>query len=241
MVQLKVTGNIADFDMIWQNPGSTPRDKIRPEPSHFEFAETGTYTPILIELDYTNNPLEIGVFVDDSCVGAESVMESDTVIILRAYLNGSNLDSVIFQDWDGTKSAGRIIKDYTVYNPNTGIYENRALMSNTDEEMPRVSFRKRSEEQENGLVDHKIGIWPNPADSILNFSFACEDEVDVKITLLDIRGKQLKLLLNDRFTEGFYRRSVDLGSKLTNPLNSGVYLVKFNIGGLFEVKKLVIK
>ncbi len=240
MVQLKVTGNIADFDMIWQNPGSTPRDKIRPEPSHFEFAETGTYTPILIELDYTNNPLEIGAFVDDSCMGAESVMESDTVIILRAYLNGSNLDSVVFQDWDGTKSAGRIIKNYTVYNPNTGIYENRALMSNTDEEMPRVSFRKKNKEKENGLVDHKIGIWPNPTANVLNYSFACEDKTDVKVALLDVSGRQLKLLLNQRFTKGFYQRTAILSRSIAGHLAPSVYFVRFDIGGYIETKKLVI-
>ncbi len=240
MIIVQVMGDVANFDMTWQNPGLLPRDKIRPEPSYFEFAETGTYTPILIELNYTSNPLEIGAFVDDSCMGAESVMESDTVIILRAYLNGGSPDSVVFQDWNGTKSAGRIIKDYTVYNPNTGIYENRALMSNTGEEMPRVSFRKRDKEQQNGTIDHKVGIWPNPAHNTLNYSFACQEGTDVEITLLDISGKQLILMVNNRFAEGFYRRSAKLGNNLANPLNPGVYLVKFDIGGFIEVKKLVI-
>ncbi|NOY50545.1 MAG: T9SS type A sorting domain-containing protein [Chlorobi bacterium] len=240
MVILNVVGNIADFDMAWQNPGSVPRDKIRPEPSHFEFAEAGTYTPIMIELGYTVNPLEIGAFVNDSCMGAESVMESDTVIILRAYLNGGNPDSVVFQDWDGTKSAGRKIKSYAVYDPSTGIYENRALWGNTHEEMPRVSFKKRDKEKKGGLMDHKIDIWPNPASHALNYSFACDDGTDVRVTLLDVRGRQLKLLLDQRLTKGYYSQTATLDRRTGGVLAPGLYFVRFDIGGFIDTKKLVI-
>ena len=75
---------------------------------------------------------------------------------------------------------------------------------------------------------------------MLNYSFACEGKTDVRVMLLDVRGRQIKLLMDQSFTEGFYRNTAVLDNSPSKLLTPGVYFVRFDIGGYIETKKLVI-
>jgi hypothetical protein len=243
MVQL-LSRTDNDYDFQWQNTGANPREKIRPEPDHFQFAATSSYTPIIIELNYQNNPLEIGAFVNDSCVGAESVMTQDSVIILRAYLNGASPDSIVFADWFGTKSSeNNFIKEYYVFNDLTKNYEKRPLYSNSAKGRTKVSFKDKGFLKDDGrstlITDLKI--WPNPVSDRLAYSFALSKKSSLAADIYSINGRLLTNVLDREIDAGYCSGIIELKGNKGKKLSPGVYLMVFAANGCKTVKKLIVK
>ena len=236
--------SLSGYDLLqWQNPGNMPREKMRPEPEHFSYSETPGYTPIVIELDYTTNPDEIGAFVNNTCRGATTLLSEDSVVYMRAYLGGFDPDSLVFQDWTRTKSSGKnIIKEYRVFNKHTGIYEKRAIKGNPGNEIVRISFRKDAvkEDVEKDIASN-IGIWPNPAGNILNYSFEVGSKTDYSIKFLDISGRELGEMKRGKTITGYNNGTIHLIGSSGIKLKPGIYFVKFEIGIYYEVKKLIVK
>lgn len=226
----------------WQNPGNFPREKMRPDPEHFSYSETPAYTPIVIELDYTSNPDEIGAFVNDTCRGATTVLSEDSVVYMRAYLDGLNSDSLAFQDYTKTKSSGKNnTKEYRVYNKHTGIYEKRAIIRNPGNNIVRISFRKDAvKEDEEKDIASNIGIWPNPAANILNYSFEVGVETKYSIRFLDISGRQVGETEKGKTINGYNSGMLQLIDSSGMRLKPGIYFVSFEIGNAINIKKLVI-
>ena len=231
------------YDLIqWQNTGNVPRDKTRPEAEYFTCSETPDYTPMTIELDYDSNPLELGAFVNDICVGAVALMPEDTVVFMRAYLDGASPDSVVFQDWYGNKSSGKnIIREYSVLNKRTGIYERRAIKGNPGNNIIRVSFKK-GEPVKNAdeMQATNIEIWPNPASASVKFSFSTNGENAFSIKLLDISGRDIGLLAKGKTNKGHNSGRLVLNNVTGNSLKPGIYFLKIEIGNTINIKKLVI-
>lgn len=243
MVQL-LSRTYTDYQFTWQNPGKNPREKIRPEPDHFQYNETAAYTPIIIELNYTNNPLEIGAFVNDSCVGAEALMPEDSTIILKAYLNGASPDSIVFADWFGTKSSEKnIIKKYYVFNEASKLYERKSLYSNTTKGRIKVSFKDKSaDENKNtlGLISN-IGIWPNPVKEKVNFSFDLIEKSNVKVEIYGINGKLMSNTINQDYNPGLNSGSINLIDNNGKKLSPGIYMIVFDANGFKTTNKLIIQ
>lgn len=243
MLQLQLIGNIADFNMQWQNPGSVIRDKIRPETEYFQFAETGNYTPIMIELDPASIPLEIGAFINNICIGAEAVMPQDSVIILKAYLEGTSPDSIVFQYWYGTKSSNsNTIKDYLVFNKQRGRYEKKALMSNNAFDLVRVSFGKKNINNKTNINDIvNLKIWPNPAHDKLNYNFYLQKDGSINISIYSINGKKISNLQNKHFLKGNINAEISLKTSWGEEIPKGVYFIKFTTDNFSMTRKLIIK
>ncbi|NOY51799.1 MAG: T9SS type A sorting domain-containing protein [Chlorobi bacterium] len=243
MVQL-LSRTDSDYEFQWQNSGANPREKIRPEPSHFQFNETAAYTPIIIELDYTDNPLEIGAFVNDSCVGAEAVMAGDSLIILRAFLEGASPDSIVFADWFGTKSSGNnFIKGYYVFNESTKTYEKRPLYPSSVKGRAKVSFKDKGfqndGERPTSLSDLKI--WPNPVSDRFAYSFVLSKKSNMSADLYSINGKLLANVLDREYNAGYCSGAIGLKDNKGEGLSPGVYLIVFSANGCKTVKKLIVK
>ncbi len=77
--------------------------------------------------------------------------------------------------------------------------------------------------------------YPNPFNSSCKFRFQLAKEGDVRITVYDVRGRELQTVVNERLAAGIYERMID-GSMRT----SGIYYYSMETDGVRETKKMVI-
>ncbi len=80
-------------------------------------------------------------------------------------------------------------------------------------------------------------VTPNPAVNDFRIGFALPREAPVRITLLDLQGREVATLAEARFPAG--RNSVAC-NRARGPLHSGVYFVRLEALGASLVRRLVL-
>ena len=79
------------------------------------------------------------------------------------------------------------------------------------------------------------GIYPNPAENLANVTFSLENNQNVNVSLVNMMGQTIQS--NDV--------QAQTGSNVvmldTENVQAGIYLVKVNVGGSQQVKRLIIK
>lgn len=78
-------------------------------------------------------------------------------------------------------------------------------------------------------------IYPNPFNPFTNIRFALSDNAQVKLTVYDISGQEVAVLLDSWMSAGEYETEFD-GSNLA----SGVYFCKLSANGIESVKKMML-
>lgn len=95
-----------------------------------------------------------------------------------------------------------------------------------------------NEEKKFPVDDYSIGQnYPNPFNPSTNISFAVEQTGNVTITLYDVTGKQVALLVNGMYEAGTHSLTVNAADY---NLGSGIYFYKMQAGSFISVKKLVL-
>jgi len=240
MIKVTPFGDYSNFQWNWS--GNPPNSQGRPELEYYTYEEEADYETFVIVLDTTeNNPTEIGAFVNDTCVGACSVTELDTVVVLSAYINQQPGDSVVFEKYyAGTKMGNVAVDDYFVKNNKKDHYEKRAVQTGEKQEAFIISFNKKTAAPSGLDNDIDFKVYPNPAHNILNYSFTLEEESFVKISIFDIKGKFIVELLNGTFNVGSTSSKINLNDFNGNKFKPGIYFVKARMGNSISTKKLVV-
>ncbi len=87
------------------------------------------------------------------------------------------------------------------------------------------------------LVDGKIAVFPNPVIDNLNLSFNLTQNQLVKAGIYNLNGQLVKPLMDEELTWGEHDRNFNVASEMS----TGIYLVKFNVGGSDYFKKIVVE
>ncbi|RLD54063.1 MAG: hypothetical protein DRJ05_15360, partial [Bacteroidetes bacterium] len=241
MVIVHPNKGIDEFSWISSGDGGGENTTSRPEPTYFTYEETADYKPLIIELDSTENPEEIGAFVGENCVGACSVIAEDTAVILLAYLDGLPADSVVFQEYSSTKSSSdQIIDSYLVLDEIKGLFKKRSISTKEGNGKVFISF-KETKPMDVKNIGLSFNIWPNPASTILNCLVELEQAKQVTIQLMDITGKPVAYFMNEQIAAGNHHFQFELKDSSGNPLKPGIYLVQCKIDVRLETKKLIVK
>lgn len=80
--------------------------------------------------------------------------------------------------------------------------------------------------------------YPNPFNSSTNIIFSLPQKSNVKVTLYDTYGREVKKIENKEYESGYYNILIN-----ANNLSSGVYFCKFEINGpkkIIDTKKIVL-
>lgn len=87
----------------------------------------------------------------------------------------------------------------------------------------------------NTLNENSFHCFPNPVSNSLNLQFSVHnDETKVEIQLIDIAGKLIKQLVNDKFQIGHYHKNIDIST-----LQNGYYIIKTKMGNELITKSIV--
>jgi len=77
--------------------------------------------------------------------------------------------------------------------------------------------------------------YPNPFNPTTTIRFALPRPSSVKLTLFDILGREVAILVDEKFQPGEYNVVLDAKS-----LTSGVYVYRIDAEGFSDIKKLMI-
>jgi len=77
--------------------------------------------------------------------------------------------------------------------------------------------------------------YPNPFNPTTNIKFSVAKSSDVKLVVLDVLGREIQTLVNEKIQQGTHEATFD-GSML----NSGVYFYKLTANGYSETKKMLL-
>ena len=80
-----------------------------------------------------------------------------------------------------------------------------------------------------------IQVYPNPASREVFISYHLPTASMVKISIVDILGKEVKRIMNGRQSLGEYQYTID-----TSGLGNSTYFIRAEMNGIYTMKKLVI-
>lgn len=89
--------------------------------------------------------------------------------------------------------------------------------------------------EESTLDASSISISPNPFNSSFNLNFNTNNHERVKITLLNVVGAELEVLMNEEVAAGDH----SIKTKEMINLPAGAYFVQFQVGSAIETKKII--
>lgn len=215
--------------------GGTASDGIldEPEPEYFSFTEEPDYTPIVIDLDTTENPQEIGAFINDTCIGACVVMPDDTVAGIQGYI-GDLSGEITFEEYHGsTRSTPAKISSYMVYEPDPGVKTFRTIHTSEKKKFYHVSFKN----PETSALDYApiaFTIHPNPCSSGCGFDYSLPFPSEVLIEIFDVTGRKIREVQMGNQPAGSFQYH------LQGELEIGVFFIRLTACGSATTQKLVI-
>jgi hypothetical protein len=241
MVILKTISRIGtSLSFPWQRFGNPPVKEIKRETDYFSFKEQEDYTPYFIELDTTELPLELAAFVEDSCVGATTVLPGDTLVLVPGYTEGLSGD-ITFEQYFGPLKSQQIRNvDYFVYNDRSGRKERRTLHSSEKLGFYLISFRDGDGEISFNTRNAWIRCMPNPMKDICELQFYTPKNESVDISLYDIFGRKLKTIHEGYSNEGTTLIRTALKDSCGNHLAGGIYYLVLRAGGYKAETKVVL-
>jgi len=205
------------------------------ETENFTFEEQTSYTGIIIELDSTENPLEIGAFVNDTCIGASVVNPDDSLCHLQAYTEGTS-GEITFQEYYGPNKSDAVErKEYLVLNQKTFIREKRALDARENYPIQFVSFKSGKQTVE---IEYEafMNCYPNPFNRSCNIEIVNPNEGQLRLEVIDIYGKVVHSLFNGNKEPGAYNFNWTLDNK---GIPDGIYFIRMQTEQNVITKKVV--
>jgi len=226
-----------DVTFQWGGASSGGNHEL-PKSDYYSYTEEPDYTPIFIELDTSDHPLEIGAFIADSCIGAAVVEELDSMVMIRGYMPDDSSGIVTFEKYYGAeKSASDRIDEYYVLNNTTNVREKRAINSRENKKYYLVSFKNEinSISWINPLI---LDLNPNPCPGSCKIDYFIPWESDVTFEVFDVYGRKLNTFLTENEQAGNY--SIQWGKLFLDTSTPGIYLIRMSACGNAITKKAII-
>ena len=94
------------------------------------------------------------------------------------------------------------------------------------------SITNLKEQYSNAL---NLSVFPSPANENISVMFDLLEDKKVEITLVDVLGKTLKTITQQRLGNGNHTLTIPV-----NDMSKGIYFVKVNVNGIITTQKIVV-
>jgi len=218
-----------DCELIWNNAAEGIEDFEYPQTEYFTYEKQAEYIPFYFEMDSIAGVTEIGLSVNDSCVGAAVAEPGDSIVEVNAYLAGFPSGVPIeVETWSGYKSARIGTGKYSVVDPSTRKRVSRKVYTGEQKAFYIISFKAGETEQENPVaLLHPAS--PNPFSSATMLSFVLNQQANVALTVHDLRGNLIKTLMQGVYNEGFYEAGWTGTDASGQQAGNGVYIIRLTV------------
>ena len=82
--------------------------------------------------------------------------------------------------------------------------------------------------------------YPNPFNPTTTLRYDLPEDADVRIMIYNIKGREIKTLINHQQNAGFKLVVWDATNDLDQPVSAGMYLYRISAGDFHQVKKMVL-
>jgi len=82
--------------------------------------------------------------------------------------------------------------------------------------------------------------YPNPFNPITTLRYNVPEKILVRISIFDISGNPIKMLVNEVKSAGFYSTRWDAINDKGQPISAGVYFYKIQAGNFVDTKKMIL-
>jgi hypothetical protein len=230
-----------DCNLAW-NYASEPSEEYEyPETEYFSYNEKAEYTPFYFVMDSLDGISEIGLMVNDSCVGAAVVEPGDSIVEVNAYLIGMPSGvPVEVETFSGFKSARLGSENYSVVDLPTKKRVSRQVYTGEHRPYYVISFKAGETAVEEDLVILQPPA-PNPFSSSCSLSFVLKRYAGISLTVHDLRGKQVATLMQGAYPEGLYEAAWMGKEASGNNAENGIYLIRLTVDErIFRNEKVVL-
>ncbi|MBS4055858.1 MAG: hypothetical protein KGZ82_00910 [Bacteroidales bacterium] len=237
MIQLMACD--AAFDFTWNSISPPEQSRQYRDPVYFSFTEEPDYTPVFIQLDAKDNPTEIGLYIDGSCYGAVVVEPSDSLALIRGFLQGAPEGELEFELYYGEMKSGRTnrgrIRNYQVYNPDKERNESRKIKRSENRSYYLVNLKSESLAVDQSVKPTMV-LHPSPVNSASVIQLQLPEEYTLDLRVFDAGGRMVKVVYHGTYSKGNYEKQIDPADAML----PGVYFVSGFIGNTTINHKFVV-
>jgi len=226
----------------WYTSPTVEEPIKKAESDNFVYTEKMDYEVIDV-VDIPQNVTEIGVFEDETCVGAVVVQDSCAQILVYSDNANRNQTPFNFKVMTDNRGIEQPIDNYLVYDEHCGEFVNDLVVSGR-QERSIIKFGDIGEPgNSNTPVIEKVHLYynyPNPFNPETTISFSIPSDQKVQLTIYNLRGQKVRHLVNGDVTSGTH--SVMWKGKDDNgkQVGSGLYFYKLKTGGKEISKKMLL-
>ena len=82
--------------------------------------------------------------------------------------------------------------------------------------------------------------YPNPFNPTTNISYDLPNDEYVNIIIFDVMGRNIRSLINEKQSAGYYGIQWDAKNDIGEPVSAGMYIYTIQAGEFRSVKKMVL-
>jgi len=218
----------ADLEYKWGPATETVNPFTFTPTDNFQFQELADYTPVIVDTVENGETVEeIGIFVDDECIGAEKVTQYP--VHLRAYKGNRSLDNMSFeivrQEGNGKLREG---EEAVLIKETANIHYVDIEEADNHKPVYRVSLKANSIQPITMIpVSYKLrNNYPNPFNPVTTIAYDIPEDGWVTLRVYNISGRQVDELVNTKMEAGFHSIKWD-----ATQFSSGLYFVNIHARG----------
>jgi hypothetical protein len=206
-------------DFVYGEGNPVP-NKEREMTEGFYYVETPEYSPINIESLDDPTVLEVGVFLDEECIGATQVEEFPLQILAFPPEGSSGSGEVTFEFYCGLRSY-KPAHDYKVLNKETGQYVNSKIELRPYE-FTTICFGNPPTPVKFTLS----GNYPNPFNPSTTINYSIPLDSNIELIIYNIKGQKVKTLVKGTQPTGVYTVTWNGKDESSKDVTSGIYFYK---------------
>jgi flagellar hook assembly protein FlgD len=82
--------------------------------------------------------------------------------------------------------------------------------------------------------------WPNPTQGAISTQFAVARAANLKLSVVDLQGREVRVLASGTYQPGLYQVSWDGRTNHGTMIPSGIYLLRYQCGSRIITSSLVV-
>ncbi len=236
-----------DINFHWNTSGTPVRPEYIDLPSHFDYEQEAGYMPIICELDLDeyddgDKPIEVAIFVDEICKGAE-VIKSDQVILKAYIVDDPSLigKEVVFQLYFSHTKAKKELDNYLVMDFAKKVFISRPLTINPQKSYEFVTFKDIEYNNNIPQVDCLLGNYPNPFNPETTINFFITEKTTGSLKIFNLRGQLVNTVINkEAFSKGYHKVTWNGKDSSQHRVTSGIYFYKLETEHTYDVGKMIL-
>jgi hypothetical protein len=239
MVELELIDG-APTEMYWQYFGLPLNAYVRSYPTEFSYSERLDYTPLYVELDPSNLPDEIGVYLGEQCIGAV-VVDNYVMDINLYYESAKSDDEIHLALYYGAKGKYEF-HEFKVYDTALSCFINGNLQICELGDYGYISLKAETENPASPSAAILEQNYPNPFNPITQIAFSLSKDLPVKLDIFNVKGQNVKSVCDSYLAAGKHSYVWSGVNQAGEPVSSGIYFYQLTTPeGVISNKMILMK